>query len=163
MSFMLLPAMLALASPASAMCTGDLAALARYAGGDPLRFLEDPAVRSRATTLMGNDFTRLRTNLAVSGTVALIDCELVVEGNALHRGGELAAILSLSLYSGIMTVGMLDHGRVLIWSTPHRFREQGNYSHLPAHVRDWVAVAAGGFLSRGSPPDGASMVPPPAR
>ncbi len=160
---MLLPAMIALAAPSSAACTGEFAELARYAGGDPRRFLEDRAVSSRAAALMANDLARVRTSLAVSGAVDLINCELVVQGNARHRGGEQNAILSFSLYSGIMTVGILDRDRVIIWSTPHRFREQGSYSHLPAHVRDWAYVAAGGFRSRSEPPAAVSMAPPRPR
>jgi hypothetical protein len=162
MSHALLLGIFTLASPASAMCTGELAELASYAGGSASAFLENPTVSSRVSSL-GIDLTRLKSSLAVSGVVDLINCELVVEGNAAHRGGEQNAILSLSLYSGIMTVGMLDEGRVRLWSTPHGSREQGNYSHLPVHIRDWAYVAAGRFGSRSAPPPGVSMAPARSR
>jgi hypothetical protein len=146
------------ATPAVA-CTGELASLTRFAGGDSGSFLAEPAVGSRISALMGRKVAHLRTNLSVAGPVALIDCELVVQGNARHGGGEQNAILSLDVYSGIMTVAILDRERILVWSTPHRSRSPGDYSHLPAHVRDWIYVAAGGFRSRGQPPPGVIMSP----
>ncbi len=95
---------------------------------------------------------QLRTNLTVASPIALINCELVVEGNAPHQGGEHNALVSFNLYSGIMTIAMLDHGRVLVRMTRYRYRDPGNYSHLPAHVSDWIYVAANRFRSRSYPP-----------
>ena len=75
-----------------------------------------------------------------------------MEGNAPHQGGVRSAVLSFNLYSGQMTVGMLEEGRVTIVSSRTALRDSSNYSHLPPHVRDWAFVAANGFRSRGEPP-----------
>jgi hypothetical protein len=149
---------LALPSAASADCTGKFAFLAHYAGGYKDKFLQEAVVRSRMRDLMGSELGRLEADLDVSGPVALIDCELVVEGNARHLGGLRNAILSFNIHTGHMTVGVLDQGRVTIATTmpPSTVLDgvvyERLYDHLPAHVRDWAFVAADGFRSRGRPP-----------
>lgn len=143
---------LALPSSASAGCTGEFAALAKYAGEYPEKLFQEPVISSRMRELMGPALARLETDLDVRGTVALINCELVVEGNAPHQGGARHAIVSFDLHSGTMTIGMLDNGRVTVVSSPTPLRDSSNYSHLPSHVRDWAFVAAEGFRSRGKPP-----------
>lgn len=110
--------------------------------------------------LVGAELSQLETNLTVSGPVALISCELVVEGNAPHQGGGRNAILSVSLYSGRMTAGILDRGRISVFAMPYARGAPLIYDHLPAHVRDWVHVAASGFQSRGKPPADFRLLPP---
>lgn len=137
---------LALPSAASARCPGKFASLTKYAGEYPDRFLQEPAIRSRMRALMGPAVNRLETDLAVRGSVGLIGCELVVEGNAAHQGGVRGAILSFNVTSGQMTVGMLEQGSVTIISPTST--GESIYTHLPAHVRDWAFVAANAFRSR---------------
>ncbi|MDP9422113.1 MAG: hypothetical protein M3Q19_04650 [Pseudomonadota bacterium] len=155
-------AMLAASTTAEAACPGQFAKLTSLAGGPRDQFLTHPAVSQRMTRLMGQELTHLKKNLSVAGPVALIHCELVVEGNAPHKGGEQNAILSFNLYSGITTVAILDGRRVVLRSTLHRHRAPDNYSHLPAHVRDWIFVAANSFRSRGKPPANVTILPPPS-
>ncbi|WP_176473106.1 hypothetical protein [Sphingomonas lenta] len=149
---------LALAAPASAACTGEFAALAKVAGGDADLLLKEPVVRARLAELMGPELGHLEDSLAVAGPIGLSNCELVVEGNSAHKGGEQNAILSFSLYYGVITVGTRERGQLSIWSTRHKSRKRGNYSHLPAHVRDWLYVAAGGFRSRLKLPANTTMM-----
>jgi hypothetical protein len=144
--------LLAVSGAAEASCSGRFANLTALAGGDQGQFLRHPAVSSRLAQLMGPELTHLKTNLSVAGPVALVGCELVVEGNAPHQGGEQNAIVSFDLYYGIVTAVILDKGRVLVRSTINRARDPNDYSHLPAHVRDWIFVAANGFRSRVEPP-----------
>jgi hypothetical protein len=151
-------ATLGLATPGSA-CSGQYAGLAKYAGREPSLLLENPELSVKLATLMGPELDHLQRNLAVHGYLNLIDCELVVEGNAPHGGGRQNAIVSFNLSWGILTVGMLDNRRIFMWSTRHKTRDHSNYSHLPAHVRDWAYVAANGFRSRGEPVVSATMVP----
>jgi hypothetical protein len=152
-------ALLAVSSTANAACSGRFAHLKSFAGEYPDRFLKNPVVQSRMSRLMGAELAHLKRNLLATPPVALIDCELVVEGNAPHQGGNQNAILSFNLYSGIMTVAILDGDRVLVRTTKHRYRDWSNYSHLPAHVRDWIYVAADHFHSRGHPPSNVVLLP----
>jgi hypothetical protein len=145
-------ALLAAPGAAQASCSGRFAKLAALAGADQGQFLTHRAVRTRLAQLMGPELAHLKTNLSVAGPVALVGCELVVEGNAPHQGGEQNALVSFDLYRGIVTSAILDHGRVFVRSTIDRSRDPNEYSHLPAHVRDWVFVAANGFRSRIEPP-----------
>jgi hypothetical protein len=145
-------ALLAVADAANAACPGRFAYLAKYVGEIPDSALIDPAISSRMTDLMGTQVRRLKTNLSAAVPVALINCELVVEGNAPHQGGQQNAMLSFNLYDGIMTVAILEGDRILVRATKHRHRDPSNYSHLPAHVRDWIYVAANHFsLARNAP------------
>jgi hypothetical protein len=132
-----------------ALCSGRFSNLMKYVGDMPREFIEEPEVSSRMANLMGQTLPRLKANLDVSGTVDLIGCELVVQGNARHQGGEHNAILSFSVYSGKMTVGMLDGKELVVRTNPAGTEV---YDHLPAHVRDWLFIAASGFRSRGEPP-----------
>ncbi len=156
---LMLLAVLALPSPAFAACEGKFAARAKYAGNYPDGFLRDAAIKSRIQTLLGPAMRRFLESLQVSGPVALIDCELTVEGNAPHEGGIQNAILSFNLSNGAMTAGLLDHGRVTIVTSEVSATKPSNYSYLPAHVRDWAFVAINGFRARGTPPAGIIVLP----
>lgn len=131
------------------LCSGRFASLLKHVGNMPREFFEEPEISSRMANLMGQASSRLKTNLDVSGTVDLIGCELVVQGNARHQGGTHHAIFSFSIYSGKMTVGMLDGKDLVVRTSPAGAKV---YDHLPAHVRDWLYIAASGFQSRGEPP-----------
>jgi hypothetical protein len=113
--------------------------------------------------LMGPYLPRLEADLDVTGTVELINCELVVEGNARHAGGEHGAILSLSMYSGIMTIGLMAQDNLFVLATPNSSRSALIYDHLPAHVRDWLYVAADRFHSRSRQPPNLTRLEPLGR
>ena len=142
---------LALGSPASAACSGKFASMAKLAGGEPSVLMRNPAVKSAMKQVLGTAQKQLKKSLKVHGWVDLIDCQLVVEGNARHGGGVRNAVLSFSLYDGSLSVGLMDHGRVTVFSS-HSSEKSFIYDYLPAYVRDWAYVAANGFRSRGSPP-----------
>jgi hypothetical protein len=107
-ALLLLLLAVALPSAAYAGCEGKFASMAKYAGAYPDKFLREPVIRSRMLELAGPDLARLKADLAVRRPVALIDCELVVEGNAAHQGGERNGILSFNLLTGQMTIGLLE-------------------------------------------------------
>jgi hypothetical protein len=148
----------ALPSTAFAGCPGKFVSLLKYAGESPDRFLQEPVIRSRMRELMGPAQARLETSLSVRGPVALIGCNLVVEGNAPHQGGERGAILSFNVHTGQMTVGMLEQGQVTIVS-PEATDSRFHYSWVPAHVRDWAFVAADAFRSRIKQPMNVAVAP----
>ena len=154
-------ALLTVASQANAACPGRFAHLAKFAGEQPSRLLEQREIATGLRDLMGEELARLRTNLSIGAPVALIGCEVVVQGNAPHQGGERGAIMSFDLYHGVMTIAMLDGDHINIRATRHGTRDPADYSHLPAHVQDWVYVASNGFRSRGSLPTSAVMHPVP--
>jgi len=156
---------LALPSAASAGCEGEFASLAKYAGEYPDKFLQEPVIRSRMVKLAGPDLARLDADLEVPGRVALIDCELVVRGNAAHQGGEHDAILSFNLFNGRMTIGLQERDQVTVLtsSTEEATVAATVYDHLPTHVRDWALVSAHDFRSRGQPPPNVTVVSRPAR
>jgi hypothetical protein len=141
-------------------CSGEFAGFRKYVGGLPGAFLKEPAVRTRMESLMGPYLPRLEADLNVTGTVDLIGCELVVEGNARHSGGHHNAILSFSMYSGIMTIGIMAEDRLFVLVTPNSSRSAGIYDHLPAHVRDWMYVAADRFHSRSRQPPNLTRLDP---
>jgi hypothetical protein len=144
--------LLALPGAASAACVGEYAPLAKYAGGEPSKFLDSPPVKARLKALLGSAEARFKEDLEVSGPVDLIGCELVLNGNAAHQGGERNAVVSFGLYNGKTTAGIYEKGRVTILTEDRTATTPYHYDHLPAHVRDWVLVASGGFRSRVLPP-----------
>jgi hypothetical protein len=153
----------ACAAPTRAACTGTLAPLLKYAGGDAEPFLAAPAIATRMATLMGPVLDTLKDDLMVAGPVGLVDCDLVVEGNAPHQGGERDAILDVNVYSGAMTVGIQDRDRVAVLAMPPSPHAALTYDALPAQVRDWTHIAAARFRSRIAPPPGLTILPPQGR
>lgn len=156
----LLFAMLLLPGPAHAACAGKFASMAKYAGGPQSRLLADPAIKVRVSALMGPALDRLKTSLLVGGPVDLIGCELVVNGNAPHQGGERNAILSFSLSTGRMTAGLMERERIYIVTSPAAPGVTFQYDWLPSHVRDWAVVAAQRFRTRGTPPANVTLRSP---
>lgn len=141
-------------SLAFAACSGKFSTLSKYIGSDPGEFLRVGDVSSRIQAVLGKSATQLLRNLEVSGSVGLIDCELTVEGNARHEGGEQNAILSFNIYNGATTAGILSGGKVTIFTSISSASDPAKYSYLPAHVRDWAFIATRGFNSRENPPAG---------
>jgi hypothetical protein len=144
--------LLVLPGAASAACVGRYAPLAKYAGGEPSKFLDSPPVKARIKALLGPAAARFKEDVEVSGPVELRGCELVLDGNAAHQGGERNAIVSFSLYNGKTTAGIYEKGLVTILTEDRAATTPYHYDYLPAHVRDWALVASGGFRSRMLPP-----------
>lgn len=96
-------------------CSGKFSNLSKYIGSNPGQLLRLGDVSSRIQAVLGKSATQLLRNLKVNRSVGLIDCELTVEGNAWHEGGEQNAILSFKIYNGATTPGILNGGKVTIF------------------------------------------------
>ncbi len=146
--------------------TGKLAALISYVGtryGDlPATLDTDPAVQARLKRLPAPVRAHLKRNLDVRGPVDLIDCHLVVSGNADHMGGEENAVLDVNLYSGAVTAAILSHHRVIIYLDRDPSAGSG-YNAVPIAVRWWAAMAATGFDAANRPPAGTEVIRSEAR
>jgi len=131
---------------ASAACTGKLAAMQAYAGnyvGDK-NLLAAPAVAARLQQLPTALRQHLERNLDVAGPIDLIDCSLVLRGNAPHQGPEENAIVSVNLYSGAVTVAIHSRGHTDIYLDQDPTAGSG-YAAVPGPVRQWAVLADMGF------------------
>ncbi len=150
--------------PAAGLACGKdakLAALVSYAGtyaGDtPTALDADPVVSSRLQHLSASVRAELKRDLEVRGAVDLIQCHLALSGNAPHMGGEQNAILDVNLYSGAVTVALLDQGRIRIFLDEDPTAASG-YQAVPYAVRLWAGMAAGGFNALNNPPPGVQLI-----
>jgi hypothetical protein len=162
------PALLAtaaciIATPASAACVGKFARMEKYAGVPADKLLSNPVVHSRIRSLLGAMTRRFEESLEVSGTVELIGCALVVDGNARHQGGERNGIMYFDLRKGEMTAGFLDRDHVVIFTAEQAAVDPIHYDYLPARVRDWAFMASARFKARGVPPTGVTVQLPRTR
>jgi hypothetical protein len=119
--------------------------------------LADPGVAGRLDPLLGPERGHLQRNLAVSGSIDLIACHLVISGNAEHQGGSEGAIVAISLVDGSVAAAIQSAPAIRVYA------EVGDYVGVPLAIRDWVAVAAGSFDSRFQPPAGTELIAPHAR
>jgi hypothetical protein len=103
----LLVSLLPFATAQACSKTGKLARLMHYAGnyssGTPDPLDKNPAVQDWLRHLPASVRVHLKRNLDVRGPVNLVDCHLVLSGNADHMGGEENAILDVNLYSGAIS------------------------------------------------------------
>ncbi len=140
---------------AGEVCPGRWSHLMIYAGSDETnQLLDEPKVSTALKALMGSELNHLRHNLDVRGAADLRGCDLVLEGNAPHAGGEENGIVSISLYSGTVAAAILSGGRITI------YQNDSNYAAVPIGIKDWLAVVATGFNYRFAPPKGATLVTP---
>jgi hypothetical protein len=134
-------------------CEGKWARLSVYAGSydiDPV--LNDSEVSVALTKMLGSERAHLLENLNVGGVIDLISCNLVIDGNAAHRGGEENAVLVLKLFDGTITAGMLTEGRIRI------FTGSESYANVPLPLKDWIAVVNSEFRFRFDPPANADLI-----
>lgn len=131
---------------ASAACTGKLAAMQAYAGNyvSDKDLLAAPAVAARLQQLPAPLREHLERNLGVAGLIDLVDCSLLLTGNAAHEGGEEDAIVAVDLYSGAVTVAIHSHGRTDIYLDKDPTVGSG-YAAVPRPVRQWAVLADMGF------------------
>lgn len=143
--------------------SGKLAGLLHYAGqsrGADGGMDADPAVLAHLQRLPDEVRAHLHRNLDVQGTVDLVSCHLVIEGNAAHEGGLENAILDVNLYSGAVTAGLLSGGRITIYLDSDPTAGTRYDASVPPAVRTWAALAASGFHPLAQPPPQARIVRP---
>jgi hypothetical protein len=139
--------------PAQANCEGKWARLSAYAGSyDTDAVLDDSDVKAAISKMLGTEAEHFLANLSVRGTADLIGCNLVIEGNADHAGGEEHALLVVELASGTVTAGMLTAGRFKIYTSGV------DYSAVPIVLKDWMAVVSSGFNFRFDAPANADVI-----
>jgi hypothetical protein len=133
-------------------CEGKLSRLFEHAGGyDTDAILDDPLVAVELRRLLGSELEHLRENLGVRGGADLKSCDLVIEGNANHRGTEENGIVTVNLVSGAVAAGILSAGRITLYAVGD------GYFSMPLAIRDWIAVVAAGFNYRFEPPAGTQL------
>lgn len=150
-TLMALPSM-ALAGP---RCSGELSRLMTYAGSyEADQLLDDPQVSTALKALLGPELEHLKRNLDVHGPVGLRGCELVLEGNAPHAGGLENGIVSVSIYDGTVSAGILSGGRITI------YQNDSDYAAVPIGIKDWIAAVESAFSYRARIPNNATLVTP---
>jgi hypothetical protein len=102
--------------------------------------------------LLGTELEHLLENLSVRGSADLKSCELVIEGNADHRGGEENGIVAVSLYSGTVAAGLFSGGRFTLYV------QGDDYFSVPLSIKDWIAVVVTAFDYRFEPPANTRLV-----
>lgn len=106
--------------------TGKLGHLAPYIG--TYRYdaiLDDPTVNSALRTLAGADTAHIVANLDVASPIAFVDGNLVLRGNAPHRGGLEEAIMLVKIYDGTVRAALLHDGRMKL------FARDSEYVYVP--------------------------------
>ena len=124
-------ALTAHAVAAEEACPGAWARLLQHAGSyDTDSILNDREVAAALSRLLGAERDHLLANLSVRGAADLVSCDLVIEGNADHRGAEENGIVAISLTQGSVAAAMLSAGRIKIYRGRRRLlrgadRDQG--------------------------------------
>jgi hypothetical protein len=134
------------------ICPGQYSKMRDLAGGDADKLIRSAFVLPRIHRIMGPLAPQYIEALDVNNGVSLVSCELVVEGNAKHKGGVNEAILSFRLYDGAISAGVLDGGKVTIFAPSFLAKKDFQYSFLSTYIRDWAYIAIHGFVSRKNPP-----------
>lgn len=143
------------AAQAFPACPGPLAHLLAYAGTyDQGAVLGDPAVSASLDGLLGPEREHLQETLAVSGSIDLVACHLVISGNAEHQGGERMGIVAVSLVTGGVSAALRSGPEIVVYSAA------GEVLDLPLAIRDWMAVVATELRYRFSLPPGARLQGP---
>lgn len=147
---------------AQSVCSGKLAGLMPYAGTYRSRqLLDEPKVSSALSQLLGAEVAHLKNNLNVTGPVDLISCNLVISGNAPHRGGEEEAIVAISLYSARVTAAISSKGHINIYADTGKTLPGMAYEEaVPLAIKDWLAVIYTRDYFRFHPPANARLLQP---
>lgn len=136
-------------------CSGSLSDLVAYAGSDETdQLLGDSRVSAALKKTLGPELEHLLQNLSVKGSVDLIGCQLVISGNANHKGGEENGIVSIDLYSGVVTAAILSGKGIAV------FTGDKSYDALPISIKDWLAVVYTEFYFRLRQPANVKLVSP---
>jgi len=132
-----------LASSIFAQSKNDFSHLKQY-GGDYYsdQVLDDAKLNPILKKMMGKEYKHLRDNLSVTGAVDVISGDLVIQGNADHKGGEEMAIFDINLPSGIMRAAILSKGKITIYCSKENdeYFKSTDFDSLPYSIKTWVAV-----------------------
>lgn len=113
-------------------------------GGDYYsdQVLDDAKVNPILKKMMGKEYKHLRENLSVTGAVDVISGDLVIQGNADHKGGEEMGIFVLNLYSGLIRTAILSNGKITIYCSKasDEYFKSTDFDSLPYSIKTWVAV-----------------------
>jgi hypothetical protein len=113
--------------------TGKLGHLAPYIG--TYRYdaiLDDPAVKSALRTLAGADTAHIVANLDVASPIAFVGGNLVLRGNAPHRGGLDEAIVLVMIYDGTVRAALLHDRQMKL------FARDSEYAYVPRELKDFL-------------------------
>lgn len=104
--------------------------------------LEDAKLKSILKKMLGKEFNHLVTNLDVMGPVDLIGGNIVLQGNASHKGNEEMALLDINLYSGVVCAAIYSKGKIEIFTDKQNYSksDNNNYMNVPISIKDWLAV-----------------------
>jgi hypothetical protein len=146
-STVLLLVLVAISFNAAAACSGKLANLQSYAGNYRATsdLLAAPELATLLQRLPGDEATHLTRNLDVSGPVMLVNCHLVVSGNAPHMGTEQDAMLDVDLVSGTVIAAIHGGGRIDIYTLADPASGAPGWNALPRSMREWAVRADMGF------------------
>jgi len=112
---------------------GKLAHLAPYIG--TYRYdaiLADPAVAAALDAFTGTDAARIRINLQVAAPIGFAGADLVMAGNAPHRGGLDEAIVLVRIFDGSVRAALLHEGRMTLYAP------DTDFAYLPEPLRTFV-------------------------
>jgi hypothetical protein len=113
--------------------TGKLGHLAPYIG--TYRYdavLDDPAVKSALRTLADADTAHIVANLDVASPIAFVDGNLVLHGNAPHRGGLEESILLVTIHDGTVRAALLHDRKMKL------FARDPEYAYVPRALKDFL-------------------------
>ena len=141
-------------------CSGKHADWVRYAGTrDQHKLLAEPLVVAQLRRLPASVRRHLLRNLAVTGSIDLVSCDLVIAGNAEHMGGAENAIVDINLYSGTLSAAILSRGRIDIYADTAGMPAGMAYDAVPLSIKDWSGLAAEAFRVRMRPGRSTRVVP----
>ncbi len=141
---------------AALACHGKHPQLKAYIGTHK-DLLAASVVARQLAKLPGTVRRHLERNLDVAGPVRLMNCHVVLTGNAPHQGGQEDALLDVALYSGEV-IAVIHSGERTDIYFPAKLGTgalSGAYWQLPFQVRQWARLASMGFPS--SFPHGAQL------
>ena len=141
-------------------CSGKHADWVRYAGTrDQHELLYEPVIAAQLRRLPSPARRHLLRNLAVTGSIDLVSCDLVIAGNAEHMGGAENAIVDINLYSGTLSAAILSRGRIDIYVDLAGMPARRGYDMVPLSIKDWSGLAAEAFRVRMRPGRSTRVVP----
>ena len=119
---------------------GKLQHLSAYIGTYEYKnILNDDAVKKALIKLVKEEnIPLIENNISVARPVNFIDGNLILLGNAPHQGMEEAAIVTIRIYSGEISVALLHKGQITLYSS------ETKYNDLSPSIRDFIAFRLSG-------------------
>ena len=113
--------------------TGRLGHLAAYIGTYRYdKVLDDPAVRAALVSLGGTETDVIVENLTVAAPIDFISGQLVLRGNAPHRGGLEEAIVLVRIFDGTVRAALLHQGHMSLYA------RDAEYAYLPPVLQTFL-------------------------